>query len=136
MPSFSPEDASTKRRQRVSEIINGTYEKEGEGGRKRENERRVDRGTTEGHLETDGANLLGKLMHRTCYIRERLLALPTTHPPPSLYSLLTPLHYCVLVYLPVGFIMGNVPYAGAEWLVLEPRKCCDEESWGRDGVVR
>lgn len=95
----------------------------------------MDRGTTEGHLETDGANLLGKLMHRTCYIRERLLALPTTHPPPSLYSLLTPLHYCVLVYLPVGFIMGNVPYAGAEWLVLEPRKCCDEESWGRDGVV-
>lgn len=30
----------------------------------------ADGGTTEGHLETDGANLLGKLMHRTCYIRE------------------------------------------------------------------
>lgn len=95
----------------------------------------MDRGTTEGHLETDGANLLGKLMHRTCYIRERLLALSTTHPPLSLYSLLTPLHYCVLVYLPVGFIMGNVPYAGAEWLVLEPESVAMRKVGERMGLL-
>lgn len=46
----------------------------------------MDGGTTEGHLETDGANLLGKLMHRTCYIREATRAV---HRPPTALSILS-----------------------------------------------